>query len=451
MANPCFSVCFMILYGASFKSAEMSKMANEISKDFRSKYALCEQSINLFDGQTLRCRLEETMNIRISRDNLPSTSPNGLKDTVAFLHTLFRFMKNSFFKTRIAVLCDSPNELDYFHSGSKICEENITSPAWSLAFINSYRECLVNSLRKLGKYDNPAQKTSFCALATPSADFREQSVLSIRRKVPGSHNDVDVTVACQTRFDTETLLLITLFLFLTYFGPTVLCNSVSRMIICIIFGSLAAVMIISFFILRDISRTTLGRISVATAVFFGSLGVLSEGLFRSFIPWFVTTVRNDRSLQIGGIATGVAVVATFRYLNIQKYFMMLSYGILRTLQLGLLVLALTGNAALCISCTAIPVLFCSLAFFIWYVFQKNYGSARESFPSYVYQEASVMTQSCETLSGTPDEKMRKYELEGAIHTRKYLEKLGEDIRSNVNVVTRTNDPNTIAHWAGVTS
>ena len=408
----------------------------------------CPREMYLSHGDTHKCSLPDVLHVVLNEDGTKLFLPECAGDVIKLCRRILIALQQSIFVTRIDVLCESSDELEFWQNGEKVNDGESRVALWNFAL--PYWKLFTQYTARLWNIERPAANKFHFSTEMPSCEVAKGSSLTIRRKIPEADRQINIIVACNQHVDRQTISLIIVFLALTLLGPFILCNPLSRTLICVIFGSLVALMLFSYFIFRDVTRTTLGRIGVATAVFFGSIGAFSEGLVRTIVPWVISSARNDRSLQFGGIATGVAVVAVFRYFNLQKYIMALSYGLLRLLQALVLAFAFSSNKALCISSVVVPISMLAVSFLARIAFTKNYGSAKDSFPAYVYKESNAaLHHVSDTLTGTPDEKMMKYNLEGRIHTRRQLEKLSEDIRANVKVVTRTYDPNSIAHWAGV--
>ena len=422
---------------------------------------LCEADLELNQGETHRCVLRDTVHITFSdgqyspktlikfQNGKIQTDMSTVKDIGLFLQNIVGVAKRMWFKSRIDVVCDSLDELDYYYQNKQICAGRKLNHTWQGRWKNLYYNILDASLARLGQRSLNANKNFLCSLDVPQVELQRESPLTVRRKIPRK-DGVVITARHSSHFDRETFMLLVYLVILSYLGPRILQNSVSRVVICVSLGSLLCVLLVAIFVVRDIGKTNIGRVGVASAVFFGSLTIVSDSLFRGLLPWIALSFKSDRNLQIGGVVTSLAVIAAFRYFNLDRYICLLAHALLRLSQFALLAFAISSNKMLCLSCMVLPIFAYCTVIAWWFLNRNKNGVAFDSFPPQVYREAPVSKpKACDTLSGTREEKMRKYELEGTIQTRKCLEKLGENIRTNVKVVTRTNDPNTIAHWAGV--
>eukprot|EP00759_Apiculatamorpha_spiralis_P008708 PhF_6_TR15627/c0_g2_i3/m.24254 len=390
----------------------------------------CSSEMLIVSDQYFECLMKDTLHLSILTSSFPNSRTVYMNNFLSSFQTISVEVRS----------LDKGHVMEFYLNEKEMCSQGALIT--NIPGLNWFRP-------KTGS----DRWTSYCALTFPVLTFTNSpQEFTIRTHQPLHGGSVAIYI--RKEFDTRTVSMLILALVLTMYGAWFVDLPVVRWLLCISIGSVVILGFILYYVGKDFSRSTLGKVGIFGAVSFGSISLLTDGVMSTLAHFVLLQLRTDVYFQAGSSAAGLFLGIIIHYFGLDVYFIRFVKVMLYCAELCLILGGLWMNTAcagilLSLWFGIVVTFYGTSAVWNW-ITMEGYGSARDTFPPEVYQEAfGTRHPVCQGFRGSVSEKFAQYDKEGDIVTRRELEALSRYIRENPHELANINQPNSVARWAGI--
>ena len=258
---------------------------------------------------------------------------------------------------------------------------------------------------------------------------------------PDNVKIVEVVAVDQTGF---LLALCCIVLFLI--RPRLIQSPSMQLIASFVFGVIVLVVVLAFFVLKDIRHTRLGQLGVMLMFSLGGVAALSEGLLSAAASYVLFELQRNLIVQcvlgVSGVTSAVLSHFVF-YEKLPRIMNMVCIGLMVTLSLVWFNHYREANVAVLLLLGCVKLFASSRC--------SSFSQLCDEGPRDAVPMHGKFVPFCQGVGGGSTEaKMNAFEAHGRLNTQVELEKLARVVRRNPQAfTTRVKDPNGLSRWAQV--
>ena len=272
---------------------------------------------------------------------------------------------------------------------------------------------------------------------------------------------LQVSWAARTGPDVMFAYVFALFFVLTFVQRLVESSRVAQLMCAGLFGVFILGSVAVVYVVRDFSKTKLGKVGIAGMITLGGVAALTEGFLSAMTAYVAVEVQRNIIVQL-------ILVALYFVSAAGAHFMLggrLPQATSLVVRAGRYFVALVCFAynpeATVIGSLSVATSYLLVTFLAWplllgvlrsplALFGRDEGEPRDDLPPAASVEVRYARPlAASKMRGTQEEKFRQYQREGNEFTRRALEELAAKVRENpAKYSSKVVNPNQLVSWAG---